>query len=120
MPLLLFFQFLPPIALLVLLAGTLRILLTGDGNSATWRFLGAWLVGTALLYSLATMIVLAADRDWDDPDSPSRLGSMGEPVVAVTVIVLSAAFALFPRRRAVLFPALISLPFQVWYWMPIF
>ncbi|WP_419925432.1 hypothetical protein [Candidatus Poriferisocius sp.] len=80
----------------------------------------AWAAGVVALHSAAIMIVWASSTDWDDPDAPSRLGSLGEPFVVVAAMGLSVAFALFLRRSAVLYGGLIALPLLAWYWVPVF
>lgn len=109
---------LAPIAFsIVAIIATRRVDVT---NASNWRLTVAWVAVVLALHSLATIVLLAADTDWDDPASPNRLGSVGEPVIAVATIVLSIGFALFLRRKAVLYLALISLPLLVWHWLPAF
>lgn len=92
----------------------------GVAGAPNWRLVVAWAAGVVALNSVAVMVVLVSDTDWDDPSSPSRLGSLGEPSVAATALALSVALALVLRRRAVAYSALAVLPLLVWYWIPAF
>ena len=85
-----------------------------------WRVFAAWIAALVMLHSLATIVILSADTDWDDPSSPSWLISWGEPTVAIVTIVLTVGFAFYLRRRVVLYVALTFVPFLVWYWAPAF
>jgi len=92
----------------------------GKTDASTGRLILAWAAGVVALQSAATITLWAASTDWNDPDEPSRLGSLGEPIVAVAAMGLSAAFALWLRRSAVLCMALMALPLLAWYWLPAF
>ncbi len=83
------------------------------------RLFIAWAAVVLMLHSLATVFVLWADTDWDDPSSPSWLVSWGEPTVAVVTIVLTVGFALYLRRRVVIYVALAFVPLLGWYWSPL-
>ena len=84
------------------------------------RMFIAWFAVLLMLHSLATFVLLWAAGDWDDPSSPRWLVSWGEPTVAVVTIVLTVGFALYLRRRVVLYVALAIVPLLVWYWSPAF
>ena len=95
-------------------------LLKGPGDAPSWRLVIAWVAGVVAVHCLAVLAILAAYVEWDDPSSSSRLGPLGEPIVAIAAMCLSAVFALFLRRKAVLGLALASLPLMAWYWAPAF
>jgi len=92
----------------------------GKAEASTGRLVLAWVAGVAALHSAAAITLWAASTDWDDPDAPSRLGSLGEPIVAAAAMGLSVAYALWLRRSAVVYLAFIALPFLAWYWLPAF
>ncbi len=94
----------------------------GDGaaSASNRRLAFVWIAGVVALHSFATMVLLVADRDWDDPASLNLLGPYGEPIVAVASIGLSLALALALRRRVVLYLALAALPLLAFYWAPAF
>ena len=99
-------------------AAMVWLLRDGAANASNNRLALVWIAGVVALHSFATIVVLVADTDWDDPTSPSRLGAHGEPIVAVASIGLSLALALALRRRAVLYLALAALPLLAFYWIP--
>lgn len=92
----------------------------GVTDAPNWRLAVAWAAGVAALHSVAVMVLLVSDTDWDDPSSPNRLGSLGEPMVAAAALAFSVALALVLRRRAVAYLALAVLPLLVWHWIPAF
>ena len=92
----------------------------GVADAPNWRLAVAWAAGVVALHSAAVMALLVSDTDWDDPSSPNRLGSLGEPMVAAAALALSIVLALALRRRAVSCLALAVLPVLVWHWVPAF
>ncbi len=94
----------------------------GDGpaSASNRRLAFVWIAGVVALHSFATIVVLVADRDWDDPASPNLLGPYGDQMVGVATIGLSLALAFALRRRAVLYLALAAVPLLAFYWAPAF
>lgn len=92
----------------------------GVAGAPNWWLAVAWTAGVAALHLMSVMVLLWSDTDWDDPSSPNRLGSLGEPMVAAAALALSVSLALVLRRRAVAYLALAILPLLVWHWIPVF
>lgn len=110
-----------PFAAVVVSAGAaIWVLRGGVAAAPNWRLAVAWAAGVAALHSVAAMVILVSDTDWDDPSSPNRLGSLGEPIVAAAALALSIVLVLVLRRRAVAYLALAVLPLLVWFWIPAF
>lgn len=99
------------------------LLRDGIGERSSLQLAVAWISGVIALHALATIVILGAisilvDGGWDAPRPTSNLWSLGEVIVAATTILLSVAFALYLRRKPVIYLALISLPVLILYWMP--
>lgn len=94
----------------------------GDGaaGASNGRLAFVWIAGVVALHSFATAVLLVADTDWDDPNSPNLLGPYGDQIVGVATVGLVLALALALRRRAVLYLALAALPLLAFYWAPLF
>lgn len=91
------------------------LLYGGVADKSSFRLIVAWISGVLALNVLGWFVILLRLRDWDDPSS-GRWGSLGDPIVAIAIILLSIAFALFIRRRAVVYLAAVISPFMAWYY----
>lgn len=94
------------------------LLFGGVNDKPTWRLILAWVIGVFALYTLAALVSFNALPTWEDRSAESWEHRVSWPhrFLAMITILLSIMYALFLRRRVVLYLALVSLPFLAWPW----
>ena len=93
---------------------TAALLQGGKHDKSTFQLCMAWIMGVISSYFAVTTFVLAIDRNWNERTSFDEFVS---GAASTFLIITAIAFAIYLRRKGVLYLSLICFPYMLYSWM---